>query len=138
MKMTTMRLMAPEGGEGGSGGGTALGSEGAEGAAGGAAAGSEGAGASGAGEGAQGAAGGAGEGQSDSLLGKLYEDQILLYLAPDVKAPDDQFIIVMRAGVDPSIILVVIYTDIIDVDDNEWLDGVYIITDKELAEADEL
>jgi len=71
-----------------------------------------------------------------SLAAKLDDKKVLLYFAPDEGSPDAEFIMIMRAGFDPSVIMVVAHTGIIDV--AGWLDGVYVIGDDDLAEADEL
>ncbi len=74
---------------------------------------------------------------AQGLTGKLSGDQITLYLAPDVDGTDDQFIIITRHTLDPSIIVVAVHTNIIAAAGG-WIDGVYIVTEDELAEADEI
>ena len=75
--------------------------------------------------------------QAHALTGKLSGDQITLYLAPDVDGTDDQFIVITRHALDPSIIVVAVHTNIVGAAGG-WIDGVYIITESELAEADEI
>jgi len=71
-----------------------------------------------------------------SLAAKLDNEKVMLYFAPDEGSPDAEFIMVMRAGFDPNVIMVVAHTGIINV--AGWLDGVYVIDEDDLAEADEL
>ena len=75
--------------------------------------------------------------QADSITRKLQGEEILIYLAPDVDGQDQQFIIVNRHKTDPTVIVVAVQTDIID-DTDGWVDGVYVITEEDLADADEL
>ena len=72
-----------------------------------------------------------------ALTGKLQNGKVLIYLAPDVDGTDTQFIVVTRAAFDPSAIFVVVYTDIIAATEG-WIDGVYIIDDDDLEEAEEI
>jgi prepilin-type N-terminal cleavage/methylation domain-containing protein len=69
-----------------------------------------------------------------TFTSKLRDEQLVLYLAPDVDGTDTQFIAVARAAIDPSIIVAVVYTNIIDEADG-WLDGVYLITPDDLQDA---
>ena len=62
------------------------------------------------------------------------DEKLLIYMAPDVGGPNRQFISVMRLARDPSVIVAVVYTDIIEATDG-WVDGVYVITDGELEAA---
>ena len=73
----------------------------------------------------------------ESLTSKLQDEEILVYLAPDVGGEDQQFIIVVRHVADPSIIVAVVYTNIIAATGG-WVDGVYVITEGDLEEADEI
>lgn len=73
----------------------------------------------------------------ESLTNKLIQNQLLFYLAPDVGSPDSQFIIIVRHIDDADLIGAVVYTDIIE-GDGDWLDGVYFITESELAEANDI
>lgn len=75
--------------------------------------------------------------QAKSITRKLLGDQIFLYLAPDVDGPDQQFIIVSRHETDPSVIVATVHTDLID-EDGEWIDGIYVITEEDLQDADDL
>ena len=75
--------------------------------------------------------------QSDSITRKLLGDQLFLYLAPDVDGPDQQFIIVARHETDPSVIVATVHTDLID-EDGDWVDGVYVITEEDLEDVDDL
>lgn len=68
---------------------------------------------------------------------KLAEGKLLIYMAPDVGGLNQQFVSVMRLARDPSVIIAVVYTDIIGAADG-WVDGVYVITDGELEKADEV
>ena len=72
-----------------------------------------------------------------ALTSKLQNDKVLIYLAPDVDGPDTQFIVVTRAAFDPTAIFVVVYTNIIATTEG-WIDGVYIIDDADLEEAEEI
>jgi prepilin-type N-terminal cleavage/methylation domain-containing protein len=71
------------------------------------------------------------------FLGKLAGGRLLLYLAPDVETPNSQYIAIMRAAYDPNVIMVVAHTGIIS-SAGHFLDGVYLIDDGTLQEADEL
>jgi len=73
----------------------------------------------------------------ESLTNKLIRNQLLFYFAPDVGGTDSQFIIVVRHIDDADLIGVVVYTDIIE-GDGDWLDGVFFITENELADADDV
>ena len=66
---------------------------------------------------------------------KLVGNRLTLYLAPDVDGADQQFIVVTHHALDPSIVVAVVSTDIID-EDGDWYEGVFIITDEDLEEAD--
>ena len=68
---------------------------------------------------------------------KLAQGRLLLYMAPDVGGANQQFVSVMRLARDPSVIVAVVYTNVIDATDG-WVDGVYVITNGELEEADEV
>jgi len=71
------------------------------------------------------------------FLGKLAGGRLLLYLAPDVESPNSQYIAVMRAAYDPHVIMVVAHTGIIS-SAGHFLDGVYLINNGQLEDADEL
>ena len=73
---------------------------------------------------------------AETLTNKLEGGEALIYLAPDVGGPDTQFILVARAAFDRDTIIAVVYTDVID-EDGEWYDGVFIIDNDDLEEADE-
>jgi prepilin-type N-terminal cleavage/methylation domain-containing protein len=80
----------------------------------------------------------AGEGYfngADALMEKLDRNRVFVYLAPDVGGADQHFILVTRHDADPSIVVVAVHTNIIAAAGG-WVDGVYIITENELAEAD--
>ena len=70
-----------------------------------------------------------------SFTQKLVGNRLTFYLAPDVDGADQQFIVVTRHFNDPSIIVAVVSTDIID-EDGDWIEGVFVITEEELEEAD--
>ena len=67
------------------------------------------------------------------LLQKLQGNQLYYYLAPDVDGDDQQFIVVTRHKDDANIIVAVVSTDLVD-DDGDWVEGVFLITEEELAE----
>jgi len=73
----------------------------------------------------------------ESFTQKLMMNRVLIYLAPDVEGVDQHFITVMRHADDPSIVVVVGYTNIIAAAGG-WIDGVYVISEGELAEADDI
>lgn len=66
---------------------------------------------------------------------KLEGNRLTFYFAPDVDGEDQQFIVVARHARDLSIIVAVVSTDIID-EDGDWIEGVFVITEEELEEAD--
>lgn len=66
---------------------------------------------------------------------KLVGNRLYFYLAPDVDGADQQFIVVTRHADDPSIIVAVVSTDIIE-EDGDWIEGVYVITEEDLEEAE--
>lgn len=68
------------------------------------------------------------------FVDKLVGDEALLYLAPDVGGTDQQFILVTQSDADPSVIVVAVHTNVITETDG-WVDGVYVITPDELADA---
>ncbi len=72
-----------------------------------------------------------------SFTNKLQGSRVLIYLAPDIDGQDTQFLIVTRAAFDPREIFVVAYTDIIAATEG-WIDGVYLIDDGDLEEAEEI
>jgi len=74
---------------------------------------------------------------AQAFANKLQNGQVLIYLAPDVDGPDTQFIVVTRAAFDPRDIFVVVYTDFIAATDG-WVDGVFLLDDGDLEEAEEL
>ena len=65
---------------------------------------------------------------------KLVGNQLTYYVAPDVDGPDQQFIVVTRHINDPSIIVAVVSSNIVDEDDR-WVEGVFVITEEDLADA---
>jgi prepilin-type N-terminal cleavage/methylation domain-containing protein len=73
---------------------------------------------------------------ADALMEKLDQNKVLVYLAPDVGGADQHFILVTRHAADPDIVVVAVHTDIIAATEG-WVDGVYIITAGELAQADD-
>ena len=66
---------------------------------------------------------------------KLAGNGLLFYLAPDVDGADQQFIVVTRHIDDPTIIVAVVSTDIID-EDGDWIEGVFVITEEDLEAAE--
>ena len=72
-----------------------------------------------------------------ALLGKLDGSALQLYLAPDEGAVDSEFVAVMRSARYPDIIVVVAHTGIIT-SANQFLDGVFVINEADLAAASEL
>jgi len=73
---------------------------------------------------------------SATFTSKLRDRQLLVYLAPDVDGTDTQFITVAQADIDPTVILAVVYTNIVSETDG-WVDGVYLITPEDLEDADD-
>jgi prepilin-type N-terminal cleavage/methylation domain-containing protein len=71
-----------------------------------------------------------------TFTSKLKDEQLLVYLAPDVGGADTQFIVVAQAEIDPTTIFAVVYTNIIS-ETNGWVDGVYRITPGDLKDADD-
>lgn len=67
---------------------------------------------------------------------KLMYDRLLIYIAPDVGAPDNQFLTIFRSKVDPTILLIVAHTNILLTADGKWLDGVYHFSGGHLVPAD--
>ncbi len=69
-----------------------------------------------------------------TFMAKLEGGGLYYYLAPDVGGADQQFLVITRHVNDPSIIVAVVSTDIID-DDGAWIEGVFVITAADLEEA---
>jgi prepilin-type N-terminal cleavage/methylation domain-containing protein len=69
-----------------------------------------------------------------ALANKLFGEELLIYLAPDVEGSDTQFLAVGRSVMDPETILAVVYTNIID-ETEGWVYGTYLITPEDLEEA---
>ena len=67
---------------------------------------------------------------------KLEGNRLTFYFAPDVDGADQQFIVVARHAHDPSIIVAIVSTDTID-EDGDWYEGVFVITEEDLAEVPE-
>lgn len=65
---------------------------------------------------------------------KLVGNKLYYYLAPDVDGDDQQFIVVTRHKDDPDIIVAAVSTDVVS-DDGSWTEGVFIITEQDLADA---
>jgi len=63
-----------------------------------------------------------------AITSRLTGDELLLYLAPDLGGADQQFLIVMRLESDPSAIVAVAHTTLVD-EGGEWVDGVELVTD---------
>ena len=74
---------------------------------------------------------------ANAFTSKLQDERVLIYLAPDVDGPDSQFIVVTRSAFDPRDIFVVAYTNIVAATEG-WVDGVYLIDDGDLEEAEEI
>lgn len=72
-----------------------------------------------------------------SITSKLLKEELVVYVAPDVGGPDQQFIVVARHVVDPSIIVVAVHTSIVGAAGG-WVDGVYVISEGELEEAGDI
>ena len=70
------------------------------------------------------------------ITGKLMNDQLLLYLAPDVGGENQQFVIVMRLEKEPDVIVAVVHTNLVS-EDGDWVDGVFLITGRDLEDAPE-
>jgi hypothetical protein len=73
-------------------------------------------------------------GSSATFTTKLLDDQLLVYLAPDVDGADTQFIVIAQTKINPSNVFAIVYTNIIE-ETEGWVDGVYLITADELEEA---
>lgn len=71
----------------------------------------------------------------ESYTAKLDGGRLLIYVAPDVGGPDRQFIAVGRLGSDPSLLAAAVYSDLVG-RDGEWADGVFIIDQNDLEEAE--
>lgn len=76
-------------------------------------------------------------GDPKGLTQKLAGNKILMYVAPDVDGPDQQFILVTRHEADPRIIVVAVHTGVIH-STGGWVDGVFVISDGELRDAGDL
>jgi type II secretory pathway pseudopilin PulG len=70
----------------------------------------------------------------EPILTKLSGNQLYFYLAPDGDSADQQFLVVTRHRDDPTIIVAVVSTDTVD-DDGDWVEGVFVITEDDLADA---
>ena len=70
------------------------------------------------------------------ITGKLMNDQLLLYIAPDVGGANQQFVIVMRLEKEPDVIVAVVHTNLVS-EDGDWVDGVFLITGEDLEDAPE-
>lgn len=70
-----------------------------------------------------------------AFTGKLEGNKLYYYLAPDVDGADQQFLVVTRHINDPSIMVAIVSTDIIN-DDGDWIEGVFVISEEDLEEAD--
>jgi Tfp pilus assembly protein PilE len=70
----------------------------------------------------------------ESLTQKIDQNELTVYLAPDIGGVDQQFITVVRHRHDPQVIVAAVYTNMVT-DDGTWVDGVYIITEDDLADA---
>lgn len=69
-----------------------------------------------------------------SITSRLQNDQLLLYIAPDVGGTDQQFFVVMRLESDPNIIVAALHTNLVS-EDGDWTDGVFVITADDLEDA---
>ena len=70
---------------------------------------------------------------SDSLISKLEGQSLMLYLAPDEGTVDSEFLIVMRANINPDLVAIVAHTGLVE--SQGFLDGVYMITSEEFESA---
>ena len=61
----------------------------------------------------------------------LLDDQMLIYLAPDVDGADTQFIAIAQTKINPNNVFAIVYTNIIE-DTGGWVYGVYMIDDGDL------
>ena len=68
------------------------------------------------------------------LTQRLVDQELLVYLAPDVDGTDRQFVAVLRLAVDTDIIVAAVHTNVVT-DDGEWVDGVFVIDEEDLADA---
>jgi len=75
--------------------------------------------------------------EATSYSEKLLDGELTAYLAPDEGGADQQVIAVARLALDPTVIAAVAYTDLIE-DDGGWIDGVFVITEEDLEDADDL
>ena len=74
---------------------------------------------------------------AQAFTSKLQNGRVLIYLAPDVGGADTQFIVVTRSAFDPRDIFVVVYTNFIAATGG-WVDGVFLLDDGDLEEAEEI
>jgi type II secretory pathway pseudopilin PulG len=74
---------------------------------------------------------------AESFTKKLWQDQLMVYVAPDFGGPDTQFFTVFWAKSDPTIRIAVAHTNIVLLDGTDWLDGVYLIEGGRLVPVDE-
>jgi len=72
-----------------------------------------------------------------SFLRKQQDNQLLIYLAPDITGPDSDILIAMRPKYDPTEMVYIFYTDLLD-DSYGPLDGVYFYRDGNLVRVDEV
>ncbi len=72
-----------------------------------------------------------------SFLRKQENNQILIYIAPDVSGADSDILLAMRPKYDTSELIYIFYTDLLE-DSYGPLDGVYFYRDGELMRVDEV
>jgi len=72
-----------------------------------------------------------------SFLRKQQDNQLLIYIAPDITGADSDILIAMRPKYDPTEMVYIFYTDLLD-DSYGPLDGVYFYRDGDLVRVDEV
>ena len=70
----------------------------------------------------------------ESITSKLVNNELFVYLAPDIGGENQQFVAVMRDAADRRVIVGVVHTNLVT-DDGDWVDGSYVIDEDDLADA---
>ncbi len=68
------------------------------------------------------------------LTQNLVDQELQVYLAPDVDGTDRQFVAVLRLAVDTDIIVAAVHTNVVT-GDGTWVDGVFVIDEQDLIDA---
>ncbi|MCZ6599307.1 MAG: prepilin-type N-terminal cleavage/methylation domain-containing protein [Acidobacteria bacterium] len=77
------------------------------------------------------------EAAAASFLRKQQNNQILIYIAPDINGADSDVLMAMRPKYNPTELIYIFYTDLLD-DSYGPLDGVYFYRDGQLVRVDEV